>query len=267
MLQEHYQAALRAAAADLARAQRVLVMTGAGISAASGLPVYRGLGGLYDGEATEDGCTIEEALSGRMLRRAPEVTWKYLLQIARACAGKAPNAAHAALVAMEQSRRFASFTVLTQNVDGFHARAGSRSLIEIHGDLARLNCSTCGYSEAMPATVEAVPACPCCGHSMRPSIVLFGEALPTEAITRLEAVLDEGVDFVMSVGTSAGFPYIAGPFAEAARAGLPTLEINPQRTEISHLARHRLQACAATALPDLWNLINPLRSSAPLPVF
>jgi len=260
---------LTAAAAELARARKVLVITGAGVSAASGLPVYRGLGGLYEGNATEDGVSIETALSGAMLRKNPELTWKYLLHIARALEGRAPNAGHAALAAMERSGRFASFCVLTQNVDGLHARAGSQNLIEIHGDLRQLQCRVCGYSEAMPvaSSLHSAPACPCCGHNLRPSIVLFGEALPSGALQRYQALLDDGIDFVMSIGTSAGFPYIAEPFARAARAGLPTLEINPERTEISHLARYRLTSCAAIALPALWAALDAERCSAPLPGF
>lgn len=262
-----YRSTLRAAASDLARAKRVLAITGAGISADSGLPVYRGTGGLYEDDNTEDGMRIEMALSGAMLRRRPEVTWKHLLQIARACEGRAPNAGHLALAAME--RHFPQFTVLTQNVDGLHHAAGSRNLIEIHGDLRELSCETCGYAAPAPAasSLDGPPACPCCAATLRPSIVLFGESLPRAAVQKLEAVLEQGVDFVMIIGTSAGFPYIAGPVAQAARAGLPTLEINPARSEVSYLVRHRLALRAAEALPALWALIEPQRCAAPLPAF
>lgn len=267
MSDAHYRSTLRAAASELCRARRVLVITGAGLSADSGLPTYRGVGGLYDDVATEDGVSIEQALSGAMLRRRPELTWKYLLQIAQACAGREPNQGHRALV--EMADRFERFTVLTQNVDGLHARAGSRDLIEIHGNLRRLWCQTCGYEERDPAVPELAgpPGCPCCGSTLRPDVVLFGESLPPAAIERLEQVLDEGVDFVMSIGTSSGFPYIAGPVAMAARAGLPTLEINPSRTEVSYLVRHRLQARAADALPALWELLKPDRCAAPTPAY
>ena len=262
-----YRSSLRAAASDLARARRVLVVTGAGISADSGLPTYRGVGGLYEGCTTEDGLRIEEALSGSMLRRRPELTWKYLLQIARCCTGAKPNAAHAALVAM--APHFARFTVLTQNVDGLHRQAGTQDLIEIHGDLRELHCETCGYQTPMPdvQALQLAPACPCCAMTLRPGIVLFGEALPTAAVTALEAVLDEGVDCVILIGTSAGFPYIAGPVAAAARAGLPTVEINPARSEVSYLVRHRLQLRAVEALPALQQLLESQGHPAILPVF
>ena len=157
-----YRSTLRAAANDLARAKRVLVITGAGISADSGLPVYRGTGGLYDGSETDDGVCIEEALSVSMLRRRPEVTWRHLLHIAQACEGKLPNAGHMALAAME--RHFPHLHVLTQNVDGLHHAAGSKKLIEIHGDLRELFCESCGYSVSTPApsSLDGPPACPCC---------------------------------------------------------------------------------------------------------
>ena len=267
MSEAHYRSTLKAAASELCRARRVLVITGAGISADSGLPTYRGVGGLYEGAGTEDGIAIEEALSGAMLRRRPEIAWKYLLQIAHACAGRAPNDAHRALAAMQA--RYPQFTVLTQNVDGLHAAAGSRDLIEIHGNLRRLWCTTCGYEQRDPvlAELQAPPACPCCAATLRPDVVLFGESLPEAAVARLEQVLDAGVDFVMSIGTSSGFPYIAAPVAMAARAGLPTLEINPARTEVSYLVRHRLEARAAEALPALWELLQPERCKAPAPAY
>lgn len=262
-----YRSTLRAAASELARAKKVLAITGAGISADSGLPTYRGKGGLYDESITEDGVAIEEALSIGMLRRRPEVTWKHLLHIAQACEGRTPNAGHRALAQME--RHFPHFNLLTQNVDGLHHAAGSKKLIEIHGDLRELFCETCGYQVPTPApsALDGPPICPCCAATLRPGIVLFGEALPKKAVGDLEAVFEQGVDFVMIIGTSAGFPYIAGPVAQAARAGLPTLEINPARTEVSYLVRHRLPMRAAEALPALWALIEPQRCPAPLPAF
>jgi NAD-dependent deacetylase len=129
------------AARALKKARRVLVVTGAGISAESGLPTYRGVGGLYDDADTQDGIPIEVALSGQMLRTNPTLTWKYLGQIEAACRGAKHNAAHEILARWEA--RFESFTVLTQNVDGFHHAAGSRNVIAIHGDLHDLTCTAC----------------------------------------------------------------------------------------------------------------------------
>ena len=104
------------------QAKDVFVVTGAGISADSGLPTYRGFGGLYDGKDTEDGMPIEEALSGTMFRNRPEITWRYLSQIEQTTRGATFNRAHSVLAEMEKDTdRFDQFWVLTQNIDGFHS--------------------------------------------------------------------------------------------------------------------------------------------------
>ena len=238
-------------AGELARAKRVLAITGAGISADSGLPTYRGIGGLYESDLTEDAVPIEEALSGEMMRRRPEVTWKYIHQIESSCRDKKHNAAHEALAALQS--RYQRFTVLTQNIDGFHRAAGSRDLIEIHGCVQELYCVDCGSERRVPdyAGLEIPPSCAHCRGLVRPRVVLFGEMLPEDAVDRLYAVLEEGVDLVLSIGTTSVFPYIAGPVLQAARMGLPTVEINPGTTEVSHLVRYRIRERAAEALPEL----------------
>ena len=131
-------------ASRLAAVRRVLFITGAGISADSGLPTYRGVGGLYDDDTeTEDGLSIEEALSGECLIARPEITWKYLAQIQRNCRQVEPNAAHYSIARLENDL---DVTVLTQNIDGLHLRAGSTRVIEIHGSLAFRHCMQCGAS-------------------------------------------------------------------------------------------------------------------------
>ena len=236
---------------ELARARRVLAITGAGISADSGLPTYRGIGGLYESDLTEDAMPIEEALSGEMMRRRPEVTWKYIHQIESSCRDKRHNAGHEALAALQS--RYRRFTVLTQNIDGFHRAAGSRDLIEIHGCVQELYCVGCGAERrvASCAGLEIPPSCERCRGLVRPRVVLFGEMLPEGALDRLYAALEEGVDLVLSIGTTSVFPYIAGPVLQAARTGLPTVEINPGTTEVSHLVRYRIRERAAAALPEL----------------
>ena len=248
-------APLRALAADLRRARRVLVITGAGMSADSGLPTYRGVGGLYDSGPTGDGVAIEDALSGEMMRLRPELCWKYLGEIERACRGREPNAGHRVLA--ELAPAYEQFTVLTQNVDGFHRRAGSADLIEIHGNLHRLQCGFCPYETEVDdyAALGIPPACPRCAGMMRPRVVLFGEALPRAELERLWAVIEDGVDLVLSIGTTSVFPYIAQPVIAAARRGLPTAEINPGGSEVSHLVRHRIRERAATALQQLRGLL------------
>lgn len=247
----HIDDVLDRAARLLDGARRVLAITGAGVSADSGLPTYRGIGGLYEDAGTEDGLPIEEALSGEMMRRRPEVCWKYIHQIESSCRGARHNAAHVALAAMQQ--RFERFTVLTQNIDGFHGDAGSQDVIEIHGNLRRLVCVHCGAGREVPdyAGLRLPPACARCGGLERPRVVLFGELLPEPALERLEQLLHEGVDAVLTIGTTSVFPYIAAPVLMARRRGIPSIEINPGRSEVSDLVGMRIAARAAAALPAL----------------
>lgn len=235
----------------LASAKRILFITGAGISADSGLPTYRGIGGLYEGNLTEDGYRIEEALSGAMLRRRPEITWKYLAQIEANCRGAGPNPAHHAIARLESE--FASVLVFTQNIDGLHQAAGSRKVIEIHGDLHRLACLQCDWRERIDSLEgrEVPPHCPECGAFLRPEVVLFGEALPMAALERFYDELERGFDLVFSVGTTSVFPYIAQPVVWAARVGIPTVEINPGRTTVSDYVDFKLALGAAKALTAL----------------
>ncbi|HSW14144.1 MAG TPA: NAD-dependent deacylase [Solimonas sp.] len=239
------------AAALLSGAGRVLAITGAGVSADSGLPTYRGIGGLYEDAATEDGLPIEEALSGEMMRRRPEVCWKYIHQIESSCRGARHNAAHEALAALQQ--RFAHFTVLTQNIDGFHADAGSRDVIEIHGNLRQLYCVTCGSERDVSdyTGLPIPPSCARCGGLERPRVVLFGEMLPEPALDRLQELLRDGVDAVLSIGTTSVFPYIAAPVLLARRQRVPSIEINPGSSEVSGLVDLRIRARAAEVLPAL----------------
>jgi NAD-dependent deacetylase len=235
----------------LQEAERVLVITGAGISADSGLPTYRGIGGLYDRATTDEGFAIEDALSGAMLSRDPAICWKYIAQIEAACRGARPNDAHRAIARLEQ--RLPHVCVLTQNVDGLHRAAGSQNLVEIHGNVARLHCTACAWRTEVEtyAGLAIPPACPDCKALVRPEVVLFGEMLPVSATARLVDELRRGFDLVLSVGTTSAFPYIAEPMLRAARAGLPAIEINPGNTYVSDIATHRLRMGAADAFREI----------------
>jgi NAD-dependent deacetylase len=241
---------LKAAIADLREAKRVLVITGAGISADSGLPTYRGVGGLYDRDLTEEGIPIEEALSGGMFQRRPDITWKYIHQIESTARGAGYNAGHKALADME--RHFERFTILTQNVDGFHRDAGSIDVIEIHGNIHELYCISCGEEERVEdfSQLNGIPpGCPACGSLVRPRAVLFDELLPKDAVAHLEEAVESQPDVVISIGTTAGFPYIAAPVLYAAQRATPTIEINPRDSEISAFVQHRFQARGIEVLP------------------
>lgn len=249
--------AIAEAAALMKGARRVLVITGAGLSADSGLPTYRGIGGLYESDATEEGLPIEVALSGTMLGRQPRLTWKYLSQVESACRLARHNEGHRAIAQME--RLFRCLTVLTQNIDGFHRDAGSSRVIEIHGNVHELYCTECDrqWWVADYSALSLPPRCEDCRGAVRPRVVLFGEALPQAALNALEEACDQGIDAVLSVGTTSVFSYIAGPVVRAARIGVPTIEINPGESEVSSLVRLRIRERAARVLPQLLSALEP----------
>lgn len=222
-------------AAALRHARRILIITGAGLSADSGLPTYRGVGGLYNAK-TADGLPIDMALSGPMLRRDPALCWKYIAELGKACLGAQPNAAHYAIAQLQRLKP--ECWVLTQNVDGYHRAAGSppERLIEIHGQLAPLFCQSCG--EVDPELSEHLqrplpPLCKHCHGVLRPPVVLFEEMLPERALETLYEEMAKGFDAVLSIGTTASFPYIHEPVLRTRVSGGFTAEINPTPTDHS----------------------------------
>lgn len=249
--------ALDAASDILRKARSVLFITGAGISADSGLPTYRGIGGLYEAIDTPEGIPIEDALSGEMLRRNPALTWKYIHQIESSCRGASFNRAHAVLAQAE--KRFERVLVLTQNVDGLHRRAGSRNVIDIHGDVHDLLCTACEYRARVSdySRLEPLPRCPECDGVVRPDVVLFGELLPSAKVAALERELRAGFDVVFSIGTTSAFPYIARPVLDARYVGRPTVEINPGVTFVSDAVNVKIPMRAAEACAALWRRLQP----------
>lgn len=250
---------LRGIATALAAARRVLFITGAGISADSGLPTYRGVGGLYSDGATPEGLPIEAILSGPMFARDPALTWRYIRQIETACRGAEPNAAHRFIADLERSHEV---WVLTQNVDGLHRAAGSTKLLEMHGHIHDLHCTVCAWRETVAdySTLAQPPLCPGCGALVRPAVVLFDEMLPAAVLATAERELARGFDMLFSIGTTAAFPYIAGPVIKAAAAGVDTVEINPAPTPVSALVRWQLSMRAAEALTMLQRLLADIRT-------
>jgi len=237
-------------------ADRLLFVTGAGVSADSGLPTYRGVGGLYNRGDTEDGVTIEQALSGPVLYRRPELTWKYLWQIGAACSGAQPNAAHRIIAELESQKD--EVWVLTQNVDGLHRAAGSKNLVEVHGDMFDLYCTDCGqeYTAAVLFSDYSVmpdlpPLCEKCRGVIRPAVVLFEEMLPREAVEGLAHLASVDFDVVVAVGTTAAFPYIREPLGRALQRARPIVEINPTRTAISADFDYRIELGAGEAMEKI----------------
>ncbi|CBL44881.1 NAD-dependent deacetylase 2 [gamma proteobacterium HdN1] len=233
-------------------ARRILFITGAGISADSGLPTYRGIGGLYNDILTEDNVSIETALSGATFAKDPLLTWKYLIQVESACRGAGHNIGHRIISEFERFKP--ESWVLTQNIDGLHRSAGSNQLIEIHGNVTRLHCTSCRFSEIVPsyAGISPPPICPRCFGIMRPGVVLFGESLPLLALDALQTQLSLGFDLIFSIGTTSVFPYIAQPVLDAHYWGAKTVEINPGVTEVSDAVDYKLTLRAAEALPAIW---------------
>lgn len=245
--------ALPSALAERLRGVRsVGAITGAGVSAESGIRTYRGAGGIYD-DPVEGERTVE-ALTGETLRRDPDRTWRKVGELARMAAGARPNAAHLALAAMES--KVERFVLLTQNVDGLHREAGSRNVIAIHGDIRATVCMACGAQgwmerEELPR-IEGAPRCKPCGGVLRPGAVLFGELLPVEKVQRLYAeFLLDPPDLVLVVGTSALFPYIEAPVLVARLRGNLTVEVNPEPTGLSAAVDFSLRGPAGAWVPLL----------------
>lgn len=235
--------ALQEAAARLRGASRVLVLSGAGVSAESGVPTFRGPQGLWRQFRPEELATPEA------FARDPQLVWEWYAWRREAIAGCLPNAAHAACVGLEA--RHAEFLLATQNVDGLHALAGSRRLVELHGSLWRVRCTRCDFvAEDRRTPLPALPPRCACGALLRPDVVWFGEALPAEAV---EAAFHAArrAEVAFSIGTSA-LVYPAAALPELARAaGAFVVEINPEPTPLTPLAHAALRGPAAELLPRL----------------
>lgn len=228
------------------------VITGAGVSAESGIQTYRGQGGLYDDE--EEGTATVEALSASTLHQDPDRTWRVVVELARKAVEASPNPAHHAIARLEQN--LARFVLLTQNVDGLHKLAGSCNVIDIHGDVLDTRCMDCGqlgrFTPDEVRTLESTPLCPSCGGVLRPNAVLFGEMLPEPKVRRLHAEFyEDPPDLVLIAGTTAIFPYIAEPVLVAGRAGRLTLEVNPEPTMVSEHVRWSLRGRAGDVIPRI----------------
>ena len=242
--------AVRAEVLDLARsAQRVTVLTGAGMSAESGVPTFRdaetGLWARYD---------PMQLATAEAFARDPETVWAwYLWRIGRLRSVE-PNAGHLALA---RWARRASVRIVTQNVDDLHERAGSEVRAHLHGSLLDFRCFRCATPYAgpvdqpdEPVTAVAPPRCRACGGPIRPGVVWFGEALPAGAFDAAVEVCQEA-DLVLVVGTS-GIVYPAAALPGVAlAAGIPVVEVNPEPTELSHTVTHVWRTTAALGLPAL----------------
>ncbi|MDT5270056.1 MAG: NAD-dependent deacetylase [Acidobacteriota bacterium] len=230
----------------LRSAQSVFVLTGAGVSAESGVPTFRGGGNA----AVWKGMPFEVISSAGMVRGNLLEVWEWF-DYRRGVLGHCrPNPAHATIARWQE--RFPVFTLATQNVDGLHAEAGSREVLELHGNVWRARCMSCGRREDLrvkPADVRP-PLCDECGGQMRPDVVLFGELLP-ERVWISAAERAAGCDLCFVVGTSALVNPAAGlPYA-AAEAGAFLVEVNPEPTPLSEACDVTLRGAAGEILPLL----------------
>ena len=203
----------------------MVALTGAGISAESGIPTFRGQGGLWRRYRAEELATPEA------FARDPKLVWEWYDWRRGLIAGARPNPGHRALAELEARSR--AFTLVTQNVDGLHRAAGSRNVIHLHGDIWTLRCTRCGAEreDRSVPLAELPPHCPC-GGLERPGVVWFGEALPEGAFERAVREV-ELADVVLVIGTSAVVWPAAGLGAVALRAGVPVIEVNPEATGYS----------------------------------
>ena len=231
----------------LRKAKRVAVLTGAGISADSGIPTFRDpQHGLWSRFRPEDLANAEA------FRRDPKLVWGWYQWRRRAIEGARPNPAHDALVTLEH--RVPSFMLITQNVDGLHASAGSRKLVELHGNIMRNKCFAenvvveQGIEDAFDP--EEPPKCPSCGASLRPDVVWFGETLPQEAMLAADKAARE-CEVFFAIGTSAAVMPAAHFPRIALESGAVLIEINRDPTPLSGAAHAVLRGPAALVLPHL----------------
>ncbi|HEX6305288.1 MAG TPA: NAD-dependent deacylase [Anaerolineales bacterium] len=228
----------------LRNANRVTALTGAGISAESGVPTFRdaqsGLWAQYD---------PEELATRQAFRQNPQLVWEWYTWRKELISAAQPNPGHFALTKLENM--IPPFTLITQNVDGLHQAAGSQSLIELHGNIFRTKCfQEDAIVDSWNENGSIPPRCPNCGGMLRPDVVWFGESLPREALSTAQDCAQR-CDVFLSIGTSTLVePAASLPFL-ALQSGASVAEINPQQTPLSPQAHAVIQASAGKALPVL----------------
>ncbi len=228
----------------LRNARHVTILTGAGISAESGVPTFRDARtGLWSQYRPEELATPEA------FEQNPKLVWDWYAWRRDLVGQVQPNEGHYALVEME--RRAPVFTLITQNVDGLHRRAGSHHVLELHGNLFRTKCLAEGrVVESWEPREETPPRCSHCGAWLRPDVVWFGEMLPSDVLRQAEEATVQ-CDVFFSIGTSTlVYPAAELPFA-ALRGGATVVEVNPQPTPLSSQANYSLRGAAGEVLPGL----------------
>jgi NAD-dependent deacetylase len=242
--------------ARLETAQSVCVLTGAGISAESGVPTFRGEEGLWKKFRPEELANFHAFI------RNPDLVWEWYAYRRKLIHEVKPNAGHYALVELE--RRVKEFTLVTQNVDNLHRRAGSKSVVELHGNIERSYCIDCGATveELDIDSLTKAPRCVQCGGLVRPDVVWFGEMLPVEAFSRAEQAARH-CDLFLCIGTSAVvYPAASLPYT-AFDQGAFVVEINRELTELSTRAHESLLGAAGEILPQLVSCFSHQEGNTP----
>jgi NAD-dependent deacetylase len=233
---------IEAARAAVRAAKAVAVLTGAGVSAESGIPTFRSNGGFWRTRRFEDLATPQG------FARDPKLVWEWYEERRRSIAAARPNAGHEALAALE--RRLARFTLITQNVDGLHERAGSKNIVKLHGDIWVLRCTVCGRERTDREPIAELPPHCACGGMQRPGVVWFGETLPEGAMERAAEAVGHA-DVVIVAGTSARVYPAAGLIPMAMDRGATVIEVNPEATDFSGEVTFALRGPSAELLPQL----------------
>jgi len=237
--------------------RRVLVLTGAGVSAESGIPTFRGKDGYWRNLDPAKLATPEA------FAKDPGLVWEWYRERRQRIRNAQPNPAHKAIAKLAQHAQ--EFLLVTQNVDDLHARAGSskEKMVQIHGDIFVTRCSRCDFRrhdyehehehehEHESEEVD-LPECPRCEGLMRPGVVWFGEQLPWDELRRVENYLEAGpCDFVIVAGTTATFGYIIDWALRASTSDGELVDVNPEGTPLSQFATQRVRESAAVALPGI----------------
>jgi NAD-dependent deacetylase len=224
------------------RANRIAVLTGAGVSAESGIPTFRSNGGFWQNRRFEDLATPQG------FARDPKFVWQWYEERRRGIALARPNPGHKALAAIEE--RVTDFTLITQNVDGLHDAAGSKNIIKLHGDIWTLRCTACGLERTDRAELNDLPPRCACGGLLRPGVVWFGEMLPEGAMERAIAAVRRA-EVLIVAGTSAQVYPAASLIPFALGSGAWVIEINPEATGFSADVTFTLRGNSADILPRL----------------
>jgi len=224
-------------------ARRVVALTGSGISAESGVPTFRdaqtGLWARYD---------PQELATPEAFARDPELVWRWYAWRRGLVEGARPNAGHKTLADLE--RRAPVFSLVTQNVDGLHQEAGSSNVLELHGNIRRSRCPVENVTVEPDEADPLPPLCPNCGSPLRPDVVWFGEALPTDGL-RVASEAARSCDVFLSVGTSGlVYPAASLPY-EALENGATLVEVNPDPTPLAPHADFAVRGRAGEVLPEL----------------